>query len=65
MRRHHRRAPATPLGLDETNRRTDDPAETMMRKMREHATRLYSSGPNVEQRVLPLLGDDPAPLEPA
>ena len=50
--------------LDETNRGTDDPAETMMRKMREHATRLCSSGPNVEQRVLPLLGDDPPRWNP-
>ncbi len=35
-----------------------------MCKMREHATRLCSSGPNVEQRVLPLLGDDPPRWNP-
>lgn len=50
--------------LDEVNRGTGDPAAEMMRRMREHATRLCSSGTNVEQRVLPLLGDDPPRWNP-
>ena len=44
--------------LDEVNRGTGDPADETMRRMREHATHLCSSGMNVEQRVLPLLGND-------
>ena len=50
--------------LDEAGRGTGDPTEAMMRKMREHATRLCSSGLNMEQRVLPLLGDDPPRWNP-
>ena len=50
--------------LDEVNRGTGDPAGEMMRKMREHAGRLCSSSTNLEQRVLPLLGDDPPRWNP-
>ncbi len=51
--------------LDEKNRGSGDPAGVMMRKMREHAVRLCSSGTNVEQRVLPLLGENPPRWKPA
>ena len=50
--------------LDEVQRGADDPAGAMMRKMREHAARLCSSGPQMEERVLPLLGGDPPRWNP-
>ena len=50
--------------LNETKHGAADPAEAMMRKMREHATRLCTSGPQLEERVLPLLGGDPPRWNP-
>ena len=37
----------------------------MLRRMREHAARLCTSSPQMEERVLPLLGGDPPRWNPA
>ena len=50
--------------LDEAERGAEDPTGKMLRKLREHATRLCTSGPQMEERVLPLLGDDPPRWNP-
>lgn len=50
--------------LDEAARGSGNPAESMLEKIREHATRMCSSGPQMEQRVLPLLGNDPPRWNP-
>ena len=50
--------------LDEAARGSENPAKSMLEKMREHATRMCSSGPQMEQRVLPLLGNDPPRWNP-
>ena len=51
--------------LDEADRNNEDPAGAMLRRMREHAARLCTSGPQMEERVLPLLGGDPPRWNPA
>ena len=50
--------------LDDVNRGADDPAAAMLGKMREHAARLCTSSPQMEERVLPLLGKEPPRWNP-
>ncbi|MDE2906060.1 MAG: hypothetical protein OXQ28_08240 [Acidobacteriota bacterium] len=44
--------------LDEAARGSENPAKTMLEKMREHTRLMCSSGTNLEEQVLPLLGND-------
>ena len=50
--------------LDEVDCGADDPAAATLRKMQEHAARLCTSGAQLEERVLPLLGKDPPRWNP-